>query len=58
MNIQSVSKAIGGSIVTALVAYLSSRGIIVNPDISAAISVLIAAIIGFAGVYISPANKE
>ena len=58
MSVASVSKAIAGALVTALVAYLSRKGILLTPEISEAVTVLVAAAIGFLGVYISPKNKE
>ncbi len=58
MNLASVSKAIAGAIVAALVSYLTARGIIINQEVGEAVSVLIAALIGFVGVYISPRNRD
>lgn len=58
MSLASVSKAIAGAIVTALVAYLTRKGIVLTPEISEAVTVLVAAAIGFIGVYISPKNRE
>lgn len=57
MNLQSVSKAIAGALVTALVAYLTQRGIVLEPQYSEAITLLLAALIGFIGVYLSPPNR-
>lgn len=58
MNLASVSKAIAGAIVADLVSYLTARGIIINQEVGEAVSVLIAALIGFVGVYISPRNRD
>lgn len=57
MNIQSVSKAIAGAVVTALVAYLADKNIVIGDEVSNALNVLIAAVIGFVVVYVSPRNK-
>jgi hypothetical protein len=56
-NLQTVSKALAGALVTALVAFLVKHGVILDPSVSEAITVLIAALIGFVVVYISPRNK-
>ena len=56
-NIQSVSKAIGGAVVTAVVAYAARHNVVVNADTSAAIVTVVSAIIGFVVVYFSPKNK-
>jgi len=57
MNIQSVSKAIAGAIVTGIVAYLSRKGLVLGDDVTQALNVLLAALIGFVGVYIAPKNR-
>lgn len=57
-DIRTVSKAIAGAIVTAVVAYLARKGIVLGADVSEAANILLAAVIGFAFVYISPKNKE
>lgn len=58
MNLQSVSKAIAGAVVTAIVAYAAKHNIVLDSSINEAITVIIAAVVGFAGVYVSPANKK
>lgn len=57
MDLKAVSKAIAGALVTALVAYLSQRGIIIEPQYSDAITLLLAGAIGFLGVYLAPKNR-
>lgn len=57
MTIQSVSKALAGAAVTALTAFLMKNGIVLDPAVSEAVTVLVAAAIGFAGVYFAPKNK-
>lgn len=57
MNLQSVSKAVAGAIVAALVTLLAKHNVILGADVSQAIAVLLAAIIGFAGVWVAPKNK-
>jgi hypothetical protein len=57
MNVATVSKAIAGAIVTALVALLAQHGVIISPDVNDALNVLLAALIGFIGVYIAPKNR-
>lgn len=57
MNLQSVSKAIAGAVVAALVTYLAKHNIVLGSDLTAAVNVLLAALIGFVGVYLSPPNK-
>lgn len=56
-TIQSVSKALAGAIVTALVSYAAHHNIIFNADTSAALTTIVAAIVGFVVVYLSPKNK-
>lgn len=56
--LQTVSKAIAGAVVAALTAFLVKHGVVLDAGVSEAITVLIAALIGFAGVYLSPKNKE
>ncbi len=57
-NLQSVSKAITGALVTALVAYLAKHNVILGEEIAGALNVLIAGALGFLTVYISPPNKS
>jgi hypothetical protein len=57
MNLQSVSKAIAGALVAALVTYLAKHNIVLGADLTNAVNVLVAALIGFVGVYLSPPNK-
>lgn len=56
-SLQTANKAIAGAIVTAVVAYLSQSGIVVDQDVSNAVVVIVSALIGFLGVYFSPKNK-
>ena len=58
MNLQTVSKALAGAVVTALVAFLVKHGVVLDAGVSEALTVLVAALIGFAGVYLAPRNKE
>lgn len=58
MNLQPVSKAIAGAIVTAAVAYLSQHNIVLGAGVSDAITVIVAAIVGFLGVFIAPRNRQ
>jgi hypothetical protein len=55
-GLSSVSKAIAGAIVTALVAFLARHNLVLDQSINNAITVLVAAVIGFAGVYVAPKN--
>lgn len=57
MNIQAVSKALAGAVVTALTAYLVKHGVVLDSNVSEAATVILAAVIGFVGVYLSPKNK-
>jgi Zn-dependent membrane protease YugP len=57
MDLQKVSKAIAGALVTALVSYLTAKGIVLNEELVGAVSVLVAAAIGFVAVYFAPKNK-
>ena len=57
MNLQSVSKAIAGALTAALTAYLIKYDIILDAGVSEALTVLLAAVIGFVGVYVSPKNR-
>lgn len=57
MSVASVSKALGGALAAALVNFLTQRGIVIDPELSDALSVVIAAAIGFVVVYFSPRNK-
>lgn len=57
VSIQSVSKAIAGALVAALVAYLQDKGIVIDEEVSTAGVIVIAAIIGFVVVYFAPKNK-
>jgi len=54
----TVSKAIAGFIVTGLVSFLTQRGIIIEPQYSDAVTILLSGAIGFVVVYFSPKNKE
>lgn len=57
MNLQAISKALAGAVVSALVAYAVKHGVVIDPSVSEALTVLIAAGVGFVGVYLSPRNK-
>lgn len=57
MELSKVSKAIAGALVTALVSYLTSKGIVLDAEVVGAVSVLVAALIGFVGVYFAPPNR-
>lgn len=54
----TASKALAGAIVAVLVALLAKYGIVLGDELNAAITILVAAGIGFIGVYIAPKNKE
>lgn len=54
---QTVSKALAGAIVTALVAYLAKHNVVLGTDLAGALNILVAAAIGFVGVYLAPRNK-
>jgi hypothetical protein len=56
-NLQPISKALAGAVVSALVAYLGQHGVILNDEVTGAVSVLVAALLAFVVVYLSPANK-
>ncbi len=56
-SLQTANKAIAGAIVTAVASYLSQSGIVIDQDVSNAVIVIVAAVIGFIGVYFSPKNK-
>lgn len=56
-SLQTANKAIAGAIVTAIVAYLANSGIVLDQELSQAITVVVAGVIGFIGVYFSPKNK-
>lgn len=58
MNIQSVSKAIAGAVVGALVTFLSQRGIVIDPELNSALQLVVAAAVGFVVVYFAPRNKQ
>jgi hypothetical protein len=57
-----ISKAIAGALVTIIVGLLTKYGIVLTPEVSGAVDVLlnvvIAGAIGFLGVYFAPKNKE
>lgn len=55
-SLQTVSKALAGALVTALVAYLSRHGFAVDQNLNDALTVIISAVIGFIGVYLAPRN--
>jgi hypothetical protein len=57
MNLQSLSKALAGAIVTAVVAYLAKHNVVLGADAAGALNMVIAAVIGFVGVYLAPRNK-
>ena len=57
MNLQTVSKAIAGAVVTALVGYLAKHNILIGADSVDAINVLLAGGLGFLFVYLAPKNK-
>lgn len=57
-SISSVSKALAGALVSALVAYLGKHGVVLNDEVTGAVSVLVAALLGFVVVYLSPKNKS
>ena len=57
MEYKKYYKAIGGALVAVLVAYLTKQGIIVSPELNNALELVIAAAIGFAGVYFAPRNR-
>lgn len=57
MNLQAVSKAIAGLLGGALVVYLTKKDIIINPEMSDALEVVIGAVITGVIVFLSPANK-
>jgi multisubunit Na+/H+ antiporter MnhE subunit len=56
-SLQTANKAIAGAIVTAIVAYLSQSGIVIDQDVSNAVIVIVSAVIGFVGIYFAPKNK-
>lgn len=56
-SLQTANKAIAGAIVTAVVAYLANSGIVLDQELSEAITVIVAGVIGFVTVYFSPKNK-
>lgn len=58
MDIKPVSKAIAGALITALVSYLSTKNIVLNEEVTGAVSIVVAAVIGFVAVYFAPKNKE
>lgn len=57
MNISAVNKAIGGAIVAALVSFLVKHGVVLDQNVSEALTVVVSALIGFVGVYFAPRNK-
>ena len=57
MQIQSVSKALAGTVVAAVVAYAARHNVVLDQSVSDALVVLLAAILGFATVWIAPKNK-
>lgn len=57
-NFQAVNKAIAGAVGAALVAFLAKKGIVLGPEVNDAVNVLIAAVVGFVVVYVSPKNKQ
>jgi hypothetical protein len=56
--LNKVSKAIAGAIATALVGVLASNGIILDPETSNALSVVLTAVVGFCVVWLAPPNKS
>lgn len=57
MRISSISKAVAGAIVTGLVGYLADKNIVIGNEVSDALNVILAAIVGFIFVYFAPKNK-
>jgi hypothetical protein len=55
--LQSVSKAIAGALVGAVVLFLAKHNIVVDASLNDALQTIIVAVIGFAGVYFAPKNK-
>lgn len=56
-NLQSVSKAIAGAIVSALVAFAAKHNLVLDSSVTDAVLVLVAAVVGFAGIWVAPKNK-
>ena len=58
----TTSKAIAGAIVSIIVALFTKYGIVLTPEVADSvrviIDVLIAALLGYIGVYLAPKNKE
>lgn len=61
MNLSPVSKAIAGALTAALVALLAKYSVVLAPEVNDAVGVLVytlvAAAIGYVGVYLAPKNK-
>ncbi len=57
MNISSISKAIAGAAVTALVGFLADKNVVLGNEVSDALNVVLAGLIGFIFVYFAPKNK-
>lgn len=58
MELAKVSKAIAGAVATALVAYLANNNIVLEPQYSDAIELLLAGGIGAVIVYLAPRNRD
>lgn len=54
----TASKAIAGAIVAVLVGLLAKYGVVLTDEVNLALTVVISAAIGFAGVYLAPKNVE
>lgn len=57
MDLAKVSKAIAGAVATVLVGWLAKHGV-TGDELAPAIEVILAAVIGFVVVYLSPKNQE
>lgn len=57
-SLATVSKAIAGSLASAVAVWLSQQGFVLDQEVTGALAVVLAAVIGFSVTYISPKNKE
>lgn len=57
MQLATVSKAIAGALATAIAAWLSQQGFVIDQGFTGALAIVLASVITFVGVYIAPPNK-
>jgi fructose-specific phosphotransferase system IIC component len=58
MNLQAISKALAAALAGALVTFLAKHHVVLDKDLSDAVSILIGALLSGVIVYLSPPNKK